>query len=712
MAKNSSETRKNSGTGNSAGGNKQIQNLELYLRAAVDSLPDGFVMWDKNDHMIACNESFKTFFPGIEIAPGFPPHKYLLDFANTGIVPAAVGNEEAWVDEQLKTREEDLDKKITFKAHDGRWILRHDYLTKDGLRIGVRRDVTEQIEREERLKDAEAKAQAADRAKSEFLANMSHEIRTPMNGVMGMAELLAKTEMDAKQAMYTDVIVKSGGALLTIINDILDFSKIDAGQMELDPAPFRLTEAVEDVATLVSSRVAEKDLELIVRVDPKLPDYLVGDVGRIRQIITNIMGNAVKFTESGHVFVNVKGSVEGKRGNETAALHVSIEDTGIGIAETDIETVFDKFSQVDSTAARRHEGTGLGLSITSSLVELMGGKIGVKSDVGSGSTFWFDITLPVHPEQQRKIRPPIDVSGATILVVDDNEVNRSILLEQMASWKFDSAAAHSGQEALAILRAAAENNLRIDCVIMDYHMPGMNGGQAVEAMKADPLLQSVPIIMLTSVDHTEDGKAFSSLGIQGHLTKPTRSSHLLESIIEVLQDRKAEPHKCDNTKSEDSDARKSRGGAVETTGKKRTALPRNTGDRSGFEILICEDNEVNQIVFTQVLQEAGYDFRIAENGKEGVDLFQKHSPGLVVMDVSMPHMNGYQATNAIRQMERDTGGHVPIIGVTAHAIKGDREKCIEAGMDDYLSKPISPDKLIAMIEKWLEPQTKKSRRIA
>lgn len=298
-----------SGGSNSDSDNNEIHNMELYLHTAVDSLPDGFVMWDSEDRLIACNESFRNFFPGTNFKPGATVHECLLDFANTGIVPAAVGNEKAWVHEQLKTREADLDKKITFQAHNGRWILRHDYLTEDGLRIGVRRDVTEQIEHEEMLKAAEAKAQAADRAKSEFLANMSHEIRTPMNGVMGMAELLAKTEMDARQAMYTDVIVKSGGALLTIINDILDFSKIDAGQMELDPNPFRLAEAVEDVATLVSSRVAEKDLELIVRVDPGLPDHLVGDVGRIRQIITNLMGNAVKFTECGHVFVNVKGTV-------------------------------------------------------------------------------------------------------------------------------------------------------------------------------------------------------------------------------------------------------------------------------------------------------------------------------------------------------------------------------------------------------------------
>ena len=367
---------------------------------------------------------------------------------------------------------------------------------------------------------------------------MSHEIRTPMNGVMGMAELLAKTDMDAKQKMFTDVIVKSGAALLTIINDILDFSKIDAGQMTLDPAPFKIAEAIEDVASLVSSGVAEKDLELIVRVDPKLPEVLVGDVGRVRQIVTNLLGNAVKFTEIGHVYINVERGNDGEENGKFAKLRISVEDTGIGIPKDKLSKVFEKFSQVDGSATRKHEGTGLGLSIASSLVKLMSGEMGADSEVGQGSTFWFEIRLPVHGEQKRTKSVPLDVSNSRILVVDDNLVNRSILSEQLASWKFDSAAVSGGADALTFISTALDQSFAIDCVIMDYHMPDMNGGEAVKAMRADPRMSKIPVIMLTSVDETEDGKAFSSLGVQGHLTKPTRSSMLLETIIQTLQDEK------------------------------------------------------------------------------------------------------------------------------------------------------------------------------
>ena len=385
------------------------------------------------------------------------------------------------------------------------------------------------------------KAMIADRAKSEFLANMSHEIRTPMNGVMGMAELLIKTDLDHKQRTFADIIVKSGAALLTIINDILDFSKIDAGQMELDPAPFKLAEAIEDVATLVSSKVAEKDLELIVRIDPDLPEMYVGDVGRIRQIVTNLMGNAVKFTEEGHVLVDVNGSIEGElaQGKGTATLKVAITDTGIGIPQEKCDRIFEKFSQVDESATRKHEGTGLGLAISSSLVKLMDGEIGVTSETGEGSTFWFEITLPVHGNRAKRRHVPVDVSGARILIVDDNEVNRAIMLENMKAWQFDSAAVESGDKALELLEAMRDQNMEPDCIILDYQMPGMNGAQFAQAVRSDDRYNSVPIIMVTSVDQMEGGKHFSTLSIQAHMMKPVRSSLLLEKIIEVIEVRAA-----------------------------------------------------------------------------------------------------------------------------------------------------------------------------
>lgn len=625
------------------------------------------------------------------------------------------------------------------------------------------------------LKDANNKAELADRAKSEFLANMSHEIRTPMNGVMGMAELLIKTDLDQKQKTFADIIVKSGASLLTIINDILDFSKIDAGQMELDPAPFKLGEAIEDVATLVSSKVAEKDLELVVRIDPSLPETFVGDVGRIRQIVTNLIGNAVKFTEEGHVFIDVNGTVEG--GN--AKLKIAIEDTGIGIPKEKASRVFEKFSQVDESASRKHEGTGLGLAISSSLVELMGGDIGVTSELGEGATFWFEITLPVHGNATRKKKVPVDVSGSRVLIIDDNLVNRSILLENMQAWKFDSAAAASGPEGLAVMRAMANQNIELDCVILDYHMPEMNGGEVARAIRADLQLTKTPVIMLTSVDQTEDGQNFSSLGIQGHLVKPARASLLLETIIRVLQDARdesnetregvamvraignkqvsqtglrdaqgalqnvehvvsiaenavaelqpapslgidevpalAEPDDARALRMSSTPAIAERPAVTTRVSDKSVTTTREDGSRSftsktdssqKIDLLVAEDNEVNQIVFRQILQGAGYNFLIANNGKEAVELYEKHNPKVICMDVSMPMMNGHQATQEIRKREKDTNRHTPIIGVTAHAIKGDMERCFDAGMDDYLSKPVSPDKLEKKIKKWIEQNNK------
>ncbi|MBB6412666.1 PAS domain-containing protein [Mesorhizobium sangaii] len=570
--------------------------------------------------------------------------------------------------------------------------------------IGSTTDITELKTREAELREARQRAVLADRAKSEFLANMSHEIRTPMNGVLGMAELLAKSDLNSKQKTFTDIIVKSGNALLTIINDILDFSKIDAGQLVLDPAPFNLAEAIEDVATLVSTRAKEKDLELIVRIEPRLESLFVGDVGRIRQIVTNLLGNAVKFTDEGHVLVDVTG----ERVPTGTKLTISVTDTGIGIPEEKLKLVFEKFSQVDTSSTRRHEGTGLGLAITSRLVELMGGDIGVESAEGKGSTFWFTVTLPRAGQQNGQRITPVDVTGARVLIVDDNAVNRAILTEQMTSWTFDSCAAESGAEGLKVLIAAAAYGVPVDCVVLDYQMPGMSGAEMARIVRNTAGLAGTPIIMLTSVDQSLANTSYRDLGIDAQLIKPARSSVLLETLVATIQRHR---HNTVDTQPPAGDIPP--GKVVRppppAPSEQRALLqpplvrprPPATAGGDRLDILVAEDNEVNQMVFTQILGETGYGFEIVGNGRKALDAFGRLNPCMILMDVSMPEMNGLEATAAIRRLEEETGTHVPIVGVTAHALKGDRERCLEAGMDDYLPKPISPRALLEKVERWV-----------
>jgi signal transduction histidine kinase/CheY-like chemotaxis protein len=538
------------------------------------------------------------------------------------------------------------------------------------------------------------KAEAADRAKSEFLANMSHEIRTPMNGVLGMAELLARTELTPRQKTFTDVISKSGNALLTIINDILDFSKINAGQLTLDSEPFRLAEAVEDVAALVAARVAEKNLELIVRIDPRLPAFVTGDVGRFRQIVTNMLGNAVKFTEKGHVLVDVSGETA----NGTVQLKVRVEDTGIGIPADKLPSVFDKFAQVDSSSTRRHEGTGLGLAIAARLVDLMGGKIGLESEVGRGSIFWFTAAMAVHESSVPETAVPVDVTGARVLVIDDNPVNREILLEQLRSWGFDCAAAESGAMGLAFLDRAAQLGATVDCVILDYQMPGMSGADVAKAMCSDVRTASIPVVLLTSVDQVDFARLVLDYGIAAHLTKPARSAALLGTVVAAIQKSSTMAGRAEFIR-EAAEKQPAVAGPHSVT----AIVEDGAGTKAGapLDILVAEDNEVNQLVFAQILSGLGLSYRIAGNGRTAVEMHRALKPKLILMDVSMPELNGFEATQAIRAAEAATGVHTPIVGVTAHALKGDSAKCIEAGMDDYLPKPVSPDRLGAKIGAWL-----------
>lgn len=690
----------------------EVEQAAVLMHDAANAMAQGLFIFS-HDEVQFYNQAFLDMveIPEGVVSIGSPSDNLFNYFADRGDYGEG--------DEAIATRDRIIGFHASRTPHslerqsrNGTWLRIDAKPGADETMIVTYTDVTESKNREAELQQLLGKAEIADRTKSEFLANMSHEIRTPMNGVLGMAELLSRTSLDTRQRTFTDIIVKSGNALLTIINDILDFSKIDAGQMVLDEAPFDIREAVEDVATLVSARAGEKDVELIVRIDPSLTSRVIGDMGRVRQIITNLVGNAIKFTEFGHVLLEL--NAEPKAG-DILALTLRVKDTGIGIPKEKLEAVFDKFSQVDNSSTRRHEGTGLGLAITSRLVELMNGTITAESEPGEGSVFTVKLDLRADHLAVKAKAAPIDVTGARVLVIDDNPVNRAILIEQLTAWGFDACAAVSGDEGEQVLDAAKLHNIAVDAVVLDYHMPEKDGVMVAHSIRARYSAASLPIIMLTSMDIRSAEPGFAEIDVQATLMKPARSSLLLETVVEVLQgaERKHPPlqpkatpageHIAAQDAIRNTHAQPLQPRAQAAAPGKDAISPASIPTTSALEVLVAEDNEVNQIVFSQILEELGIHYRIVGDGEQAVAAWQTDRPALILMDVSMPVMNGHQATGAIREAETGDAslGHTPIIGVTAHALTGDRERCMEAGMDDYLSKPISPEKLEAKIREWL-----------
>ncbi len=695
------------------------------LEGALEALDDGFAIYDTSDKLRVFNSKFVEMHS--ELADVLKVGESFENLVRIGIQRNLwdIDDEdpEEWLQSLMRMRRENDTIESIAKFQDGRWMRRLETKTPDGERVGIRADITDAKMREFDLEDARADAESATRAKSEFLANMSHEIRTPMNGVLGMAELLSRTELDEKQQEFANIIMKSGNALLTIINDVLDFSKIDAGQLVLNEQPMHLGEIVGDVATLVAATAAEQEVELITRIDPGLPEQVIADGGRIRQILINIVGNAVKFTRKGHVYIEVFGPIYG----EVAEVTFKIEDTGIGIPQDSLDKIFESFNQVDSSATRKFEGTGLGLAICSRLVDLMGGKIGVESQEGEGSTFWFTLNLPVHGEMPQKIAPKPAVSGARVLLVDDNDVNLSILQEQSASWDADVAAVSDGAQAMKALWDAVAGGAPFDLVVLDYHMPQMDGAMVAQCIRNDARLKQTKIVMLSSADGSITNPAIAELCLDGHLIKPVRAEVLQETLTQVLSD--ASP---DGAAEEQSEAPKTVAltladlvadiGVVEdhpadepkqgtpAAPATEASEPCAKADQDGaLDVLVAEDNDINQIVFTQILQETQYTFKIVKDGAEALESYRNDSPRLILMDVSMPEMNGMDAARAIRDLEEVGGTRVPIVGVTANALRGDREKCLDVGMDDYLAKPVSPAMLKQKISDWLDVTADKAK---
>lgn len=630
--------------------NEKVQVAERRLWHSIETIQDGFAFFDDSGRMIAANPAYMSVFDGLElIEPGISYVEILQLATEEGIVDIGDQTPSEWRETMLDRWQSDDPEPTVIRLWSGEYIKLIDQRAHGGDVVSLALNITETIRYEERLKDARARAEDASRAKSSFLANMSHEIRTPMNGVVGMADLLKDTDLSEEQRLYADTIKNSGEALLVIINDVLDYSKIEAEKMALKPEPFDLERCIHELIMLMLPKARDQGLEILLDYDLFLPTEFIGDPGRLRQILTNLMGNAVKFTETGHVLIRATGVV-GTDG--TAQVHITVEDTGIGIPEDKVDHVFGEFNQVDDEHNRRFEGTGLGLAISQQLVRMMGGRIWVESVLGAGSTFGLQITLPMVNAGEDP--GPIDTGDLRrVMVVDANDVNRQITEKRLDLLGLQTVCCASGGAALAQMDGA------VGLVMTDHDMPGMDGLELAEALRAGG--HDVPIILLsgnTGYAAQDPARAFMHAVLQ----KPVARRDLCAALKSL--------------------------GAVDLDSVEETQIHEPEATLRALRVLAAEDNKTNRLVFSKMVGTLDIELVFAENGVEAVELFQTFAPDIVFMDISMPLMDGKEATGKIRDLEKASGAHVPVVAMTAHAMDGDDTDILAAGLDHYLTKPL------------------------
>jgi two-component system sensor histidine kinase/response regulator len=650
------------------------------LRALIDNVPDFMYVKDTKARFVVANASLAR-------SMGAPSHEQLLGKTDRDFYPKELADG-YWQDEQNVMRSKQAlfarEEECSNEKGDKIFLLTTKVPLLDnrgevtGI-VGVGRNITERLKAERAMQKARDAAEAASQAKSEFLANMSHEIRTPLNGIMGMTDLALDTDLTTEQREYLETVKMSSDSLLTVINDILDFSKIEAGKIDLEEVDFNLRECLETTLKTLALRADEKGLELLCEIAPEVPEVVQGDGSRLRQVLVNLVGNAIKFTDKGEVALSVRLEVED---GDDRLLRFTVCDTGIGIPAEKQKLIFDPFTQADTSTTRKYGGTGLGLTISTRLVNMMDGKIWVESEVGRGTQFHFTVQFKHAGGKapMATITPPEILRGIKVMVADDNATNRRILEGMLRRWEMNVKSVEGGEHALTELSAAQKAGEPYTLILTDMHMPGMDGFKLIEQIRQTPELSTATIVMLASAGARGDAERCRGLGVSAYLQKPIRQLELCEAITRVVA------------------AREQKNTIPLVT---HCSAPDSQAPSEALRILLAEDNLVNQRLATRLLEKRGHRVVVAANGREALAALEKESYDLVLMDIQMPEMNGMEATARIREKEKLTGRHQPIVALTAHAMKGDQELCLAGGMDGYLSKPIRTEELDELLDQYV-----------